>query len=222
MRTALPVAVPLLGLCLFAGVGDAATDGHRCAAAKLRAASKKAQGLLTCHATAVSRGASVETTCLDRVKAKFATKWAKIEANGGCATVGDVDSIESHVDAFVDLLVAAVPASTTTTTTTTSTTSITSTSTTTTPSTSCPPPTAFYCGITQGGTGVCPGGTGFPIFCPSGMTCQTSGSSCTCVGDPVPCGNIRAPLCLYGSCPTGKICRSDPGSGTCPPTCGCQ
>jgi hypothetical protein len=214
MRTSLTVALPLLGALLCMSAANAATDGQRCAAAKLRAAAKKGQGLLTCHASAVTRGTPVDASCLNRVKAKFATKWAAIEAKGGCATVGDVDAIEGHVDTFVDVLLGALPPTTSTTTSTTSTST-----------TSCPPPTAFYCGIGagSGGTGACPGSFPFPALCPVGMACESTGpTSCTCVGDPVPCGNIRLPLCQYGTCPAGQTCKADTGSGTCPPACGCQ
>jgi hypothetical protein len=214
MRIAPLVAIPVLGVFLFASVGDAATDGQRCAAAKLRAAAKKAQGLLTCHASAVTKGMPVDAQCLAKVRTRFESKWAQIEAKGGCATVGDVDTIEGHVDTFVDVLVGALPPTTSTTTSTTSTST-----------TSCPPPTAFYCGIGpgSGGTGACPGNLPFPALCPVGMTCETTGpSSCTCVGDPVPCGNLRLPLCQYGTCPSGQTCRTDTASGTCPLTCGCQ
>ncbi len=207
------MAVPLLGVLALVGVAHAATDGARCSAAKLRAAAKKAQGLLACHAAAVSRGTPVDPVCLARVKTRFAAKWAQIEAKGGCATVGDVETIEGHIDTLVDVLVAALPPTTSTSTSTTSTTT-----------TSCPPPTAFYCGLVagSGGTGACPG-FGFPPLCPSGMTCQSTGSaSCTCVGDAPACGDLRVPLCQYGTCPSGQTCQGNPGSGTCPPTCGCQ
>jgi hypothetical protein len=170
---------------LFAVAASAAPNpAQKCAADKLRAAAKKAQGLLTCHASAVSKGQDVDPTCLQRAMTKFEGRFAKIEARGGCATVGDADAIESHVDSFVDVLVTALPPTTTTTT-------------------SCPPPTALYCGVNA-----CPGAP-FPPFCPSGQTCQTTAESCTCVGPPVPCGNVFEPLCHFGDCPGGLTCQSD-------------
>jgi hypothetical protein len=211
MRHSISMVVGLIVLVLAQSAPAASNPAQRCAADKLRAAAKKAESLLTCHATAVSRGQSADAACLQRAVAKFEAKFAKIEARGGCVTVGDVATIEGHVDDFVDLLVAALPATTTSTTTTTS--------------TSCPPTTAFYCGLTpgSGGTsGFCPS-SGLPLLCPPGMTCETTGpSSCTCAGAPMPCGDIRAPLCQYGTCPDGQTCQTDFGSGTCPPTCGCQ
>jgi hypothetical protein len=211
MRQSISMAMVVLGLLMAQPAWSAPDPAQRCAADKLRAAAKKAQGLLTCHASAVSKGQVADPACLQRAMAKFEAKFAKIEARGGCVTVGDVGTIEGHVDAFVDVLVAALPATTTSTTSTTT--------------TSCPPTTAFYCGLNpgSGGTsGFCPS-SGLPLLCPSGMACETTGpSSCTCAGAPKPCGDIRAPLCQYGTCPDGQTCQTDFGSGTCPPTCGCQ
>lgn len=203
MRHPIMLVVCLVGASLLAHpVVSAPTPGQRCAADKLRTAAKKAQGLLTCHARAVTKGQDVDAACVQKVRTKYEQTWAKIEARGGCATAGDVDTIEGHIDTLVDILVAALPATTTTTTSTST--------------TLCPPPTALYCGINA-----CPG-IPFPQFCPTGQTCETTPTGCTCVGPAVPCGDIRIPLCQYGTCPAGQTCVSDPGSGTCPPTCGCQ
>lgn len=197
MRHCIAMALVLFGL-LSSQPTLAATDpAQRCAADKLRAAAKKAQGLLSCHASAVSKGQTADPACLQRAIAKFEAKFVKIEARGGCVTSGDVGTIEGHVDAFVATLVDALPATTTSTTSTTT--------------TSCPTSTALYCGVNG-----C-GGVGPPALCPTGQTCDPD--SCSCVGPPVACGDTRKPICQYGECPPGLTCQSDPSSCN---ACSCQ
>jgi hypothetical protein len=198
MRHSIAMALGFVGVLLVAQpLAAAPTAAQKCAADKLRAAAKKAQGLLSCHASAISRGQVVDPACVLRAVGKFEAKFARIEARGGCVTVGDVGTIESHVDDFVAALVAALPATTSTTTSTTT--------------TSCPTSTALYCGVSG-----C-GGVGPPALCPTGQTCDPD--SCSCVGPPVPCGDVRVPICRYGECPPGLTCRSD--SSTCA-ACSCQ
>jgi len=82
--------------------------GQRCAAAKLRAASKKARGKLLCGANGVNRGPLVEATCLDREETRFGARWDAAELRGGCATTHDETAVEGKVDALVDDVEAAV------------------------------------------------------------------------------------------------------------------
>jgi cysteine-rich repeat protein len=43
----------------------------------------------------------VDSTCVDKAIAKFTETYAKIEAKGGCTTIGDVDDVEAKIDACV-------------------------------------------------------------------------------------------------------------------------
>jgi hypothetical protein len=173
----------------------AATPADRCADAKLRAAVRKAKGLVQCHVSSADAG------CLAKVEARFAATWTRIEARGGCVTVGDLADVEALVDGFVGDLTAMLPATSTT-------------STTVTPTSTCPPLTAFYCG--SGGCGPFP-----PPLCPQGLTCDLD--TCTCVGPAVPCGDLHNPnFCRWGECPAGTTCKVDPGSTSCPASCACQ
>src|SRR5438876_10322729 len=81
------------------------TTAHRCAAAKIKAAGKKAHAKAICYATAVAAGEPVNQSCLDKAEAQFAATFAKAEEkatkSGGCATQNDGADVERTVDAFV-------------------------------------------------------------------------------------------------------------------------
>jgi len=94
----------------------------KCAASKLMATGKKANGVIRCYAQAVQKGEGVQSTCPAKAEAAFGKRWDVAEAKGGCATTGDKGTIEGKVDAFVADLVAELPPTTTTTTTSTTTT----------------------------------------------------------------------------------------------------
>ena len=211
MRTHRLLAIALVAAVLATPAG-AATPSERCTAGKFRAAVRKAKGRVQCHIAALGDGGSADAACLAKVEARFAATWARIEMRGGCATMNDRDDVEALVDAFVaDLSAMLVPATPTTSlgpsTTSTS-------STTVTPSSSCPPLTAFYCGV--GGCGPFP-----PPLCPPGLTCDLQ--TCACVGPAIPCGDLHNPnFCRWGECPSGMTCKVDPGSTSCPASCACQ
>jgi hypothetical protein len=175
-------------------------------AAKLRAAEKKARGLVECEARAVVQGQEPDPACIDAVEQKFMTSWARIEARGGCLTEGDAESVEAIVDAFVEDLCSALGTATTTTTTTT-------------PST-CPTATALYCGVSACGP--------LPMaLCPSGMSCTTAEEGCDCVGAAIPCGDaslsgLTGDFCQWGTCPAGMTCGRVPKAEGCGYDCGCQ
>src|SRR5207249_680357 len=122
-------------------------------------------------------------------EARFATRWQKIEAKGGCATVGDSATIEQRVDNFVTDVVAELPATTTTTTTTTSTVTTS--------------PTSGGCVAVGGGTcsyGSCPSGYACGI-----VICVQCFYSCGCVpGQP---GDIQT-TCTTGICNTSTTTSS--------------
>ena len=205
MRTRLVALLVLFAAALFLApsTGSAAT-AERCAAKKLGAAGRKTTGLLKCQAQALQHDTAVDPACVARVVDKFAASWARIEARGACATVGDLENVEAQVDALVASLAAALSPPLTTT------------STTTTPTSTCPPTTALYCGISA-----C-GGPGPQALCPAGMSCSTPEEGCRCEGPATPCGDLIGAFCRWGSCPTGLTCQSDPGSSSCPPACSCQ
>ena len=199
MRTHRLMAVAI-AVVVVAAPAVAATSGERCAAAKLRAAARKAKGLVQCHASGFGEGGSADPGCLAKVEARFAVTWARIETRGGCATMDDVDDVEALVDTFVADLTGMLPASTTT-------------STTVTPTSTCPPLTALYCGVSG-----CPP---FQALCPPGLSCDQA--TCACVGPAIPCGDLHNPnFCRWGECPSGMTCGVDPGSTSCPPSCACH
>lgn len=87
---------------------------NRCSAAKKRCVSDQAVGLLGCYAKAGDRAA-----CILKTKQRFDGDFrvppapargcfAKLEARGGCLTVGDTAALEAEIDAFVDAIVCAL------------------------------------------------------------------------------------------------------------------
>jgi hypothetical protein len=135
-------AVLTLGLaaCLFAGSGAVAgTDpADACKDAKAKAAGGKAAALLEAFGKNVKRPAPSKLAAdVSKAQSKLTRGFARAEGKGGCATTGDVGTIETKVDAFVADVLSDVPDLTTTTTgpvttstSTTATTASTSTSTT--------------------------------------------------------------------------------------------
>ena len=166
----------------------------RCAAAKIRAASRKAAAKLRCQAAAAVVGGNADPACLARAETKFSAAWQKIEAAGGCASTGDQGTVENDVDTFVGRVVTVVRNFQCTTTTT------------------YPP-----CVNQLGGT--C---SFFNIGCPGGQTCtDDGGGGCTCVGAPPPCASAGSSFCSVGVCPPGQTCTVL--QGLCGPIgCGCR
>jgi hypothetical protein len=204
MRTHRPLLAIAIAAAVLATTAGAATPSDRCTAGKFRAAVRKAKGRVQCHISALGGGGSADPVCLAKVEARFDATWARIETRGGCTTMNDRDDVEALVDVFVaDLAAMLAPPSPSTT----------STSTTVTPTSSCPPLTAFYCGVSCG--------TFPPSLCPPGLTCDLA--ACKCVGPAIPCGDLHNPnFCQWGECPSGMTCKTDPGSTSCPPSCACQ
>jgi len=87
-----------LGLASPCAAGDPAAT---CISAKLKAAGKSAQKLLTCHAKAVKKGEAVDPACLSKASDALAPSLAKAESKGGCVTVGDSARLSALVDAIV-------------------------------------------------------------------------------------------------------------------------
>jgi hypothetical protein len=80
----------------------AITAEQRCIATKTKAAGKKADAKLKCHATAALRGTSVDPACLQRAETKFTFSFGNADAKGGCTITNDGPAIEAKVDAFVE------------------------------------------------------------------------------------------------------------------------
>src|SRR5438034_5717304 len=96
------VGVTLSLLAAVRAVEGAATRADRCAAAKLKAASKKAAAKLRCHEKALVQGKRVASACLLAADDRFLVAFAKAELKGGCATTRDQAEVEDQVERFVD------------------------------------------------------------------------------------------------------------------------
>jgi len=102
----------LASLFLFSFTHPAAADGtpEKCAAAKAKAAGKKYVAESVCHAKALAKNQPLSVDCLTKAQDKFSKAFAKVEAKGGCSTLGDVDAIEQTVDVcLLDVVVAVTP-----------------------------------------------------------------------------------------------------------------
>jgi hypothetical protein len=82
-----------------AGSLDAA---RRCAAKKMQRAGAYGRGLLACSARAFASGSAVETGCLAGAASKLNAGFGSAEKKPGCATVGDVATIERALSVFLD------------------------------------------------------------------------------------------------------------------------
>ncbi|MCG8673192.1 MAG: hypothetical protein MI867_27640, partial [Pseudomonadales bacterium] len=92
-------------------VPEAALAGpeENCAASKLKAAGREAQGLLGCHSKGAKRDTAPDPACLDKAADKFDRSVDKAEAKGGCAMPGNGSDIEAEVQAFADAADTALP-----------------------------------------------------------------------------------------------------------------
>lgn len=108
----------ILSLALPEGGRAAKDPGQRCAAAKLKAATRETCAKAECYREAVAASVPVDAACLAKAATKFAKAFADAERKSGCATLGDAAVIEVKVDAFLADLVNEIPATTSTSTTT--------------------------------------------------------------------------------------------------------
>ena len=99
MRATVTVFI-VLGLAVTADAGD------RCAAGKMKAATRAAGGEAKCWAK--PGGTSGPVTCLDREEVRLVKAFVKAEAAPPCRTVSDVGAIDALVDAFVSDVVGQV------------------------------------------------------------------------------------------------------------------
>jgi hypothetical protein len=91
----------------------------------------------------------------------------------------------------------------------------------------CPPATAAYCGGAGCGEGGMSGCPPLPALCPSGTSCTTTGATCACIGESIPCGDPRLSgltcnFCKWGTCPPGMMCGGVPKNGACGFDCACH
>jgi hypothetical protein len=105
MVTRLVATLGVVGLVATGGTAlGEVTPAQECASSKLKETGKKINSLLECDSKAVKKGEAVDPLCLQKAIDKFAEKWAKAEAKGGCATTGDLATIEGKADALRDTL----------------------------------------------------------------------------------------------------------------------
>lgn len=187
----------------------------RCAAqqAKLALVNKSCAGTVKrCAARSTcGKPEGAVTCCVTKTSGTNCTiKRDAAHCRAGAGATACAGSYTSCCDACTSTGCAAVP-------TTTSSTATTSTSTTTTTTTSCPPATGLYCGRQA---------CGVMALCPAGMSCTDVAQGCTCVGTPIPCGDIVSGFsldqCHWGTCPEGTTCGPVPKQGTCGYDCVCQ
>jgi len=100
------VALPLLCAATARGAG---TPAAQCAAAKQKAATKAAKAKTKCHSKALLLALPTDPLCLQKADVKLQQDFAKADAKGGCALTGDVASVGTLVDTFVDDLLGLTP-----------------------------------------------------------------------------------------------------------------
>lgn len=76
------------------------TTHAKCAAAKIKAASKKAGCLLALASKEANKGQAADPAKIQKCKDAFTTAFAKLEAKGNCITTGDAASIEAGIDDY--------------------------------------------------------------------------------------------------------------------------
>src|SRR4029453_7984600 len=87
-----------------------ATPAQKCASSKIRETGKRADRKLKCWSKEVM-GPGGLAACNASAEGKFADRFARAEAKGGCLSTSDAGVIEAKVDAFVDDVGTALPGS---------------------------------------------------------------------------------------------------------------
>jgi hypothetical protein len=100
-------------VCLVTASRAASTPAQACAGGKLDAAGKTAAAMLGCHANGARHGGAVDSACVTKAQTKLTSRFASLEARGGCATVGDAGDIAAILDSSVDALATALRPTTT-------------------------------------------------------------------------------------------------------------
>ena len=110
MRRLGQVVTVLVMLVVSAGLIHAAgSDAQKCAASKLKAASKKISAELKCISKAVSKGEPVDGNCLSKADTKFDSAVGKADTKGGCALTGDGPTLKKLLDADANAINAFTP-----------------------------------------------------------------------------------------------------------------
>lgn len=99
------------------GVIDETTDllipnptvPNKCQSDKVKNTGKLAAALLGCQSKAAKSDVPVDPACIAKAKAKHAGSFTKSEAKPPCDTTGDAATIQSHIDPFVERVVAGIP-----------------------------------------------------------------------------------------------------------------
>jgi hypothetical protein len=89
LRTWFSIGVAVFCLLTSVAVRHATGTAASCAAIKQKAAGKKALAKLNRYSKAVAKAVPVDSACLATASTNFVTAFAKTEARGGCAVVGD-------------------------------------------------------------------------------------------------------------------------------------
>ncbi len=99
-------------------VNSSAPGPSVCDSKKIAASGKKASNKSKCYAKAIAKGLAVDGNCLSKAELKFSAAVSRAESAGGCTHVGQTNSLESAVNAFInDVNAELAPAASTTTTT---------------------------------------------------------------------------------------------------------
>jgi len=96
--------------------GGSPDDARRCAAKKMLRAGTYGRARLACWSRAFAGGGAVDSQCFSGAGSKLVTGFTAAEKKPGCATTGDVATVEDSVDGFVDGVASSVKSPSTTTT----------------------------------------------------------------------------------------------------------
>jgi len=102
MRMRVAVVLALVAVASAPVARAASSPEQKCAIAKIKAATRKAEAELRCQKKALAKGESADPACVAKAQEKFAQSFAKAEARGGCKNEGDAPQVQDTVELFVD------------------------------------------------------------------------------------------------------------------------
>ena len=76
-------------------------NSNKCTQAKMKTVADAAADTLECFENAFQKDGRVSASCLAEPPAHASYLWDRIEANGGCLTLGDLGPIQVKIDDFV-------------------------------------------------------------------------------------------------------------------------
>jgi hypothetical protein len=108
MRHLLAAVAVLVVCAALPGPARGATvpPAQRCLAVKFDAAARAVAAHVSCEARAVEKSTTPRAGCHAGADNRLDRAFERIEAKGGCATVGDEGAVDQGIDAFVDALLA--------------------------------------------------------------------------------------------------------------------